>query len=309
MKKTQSAFVLTLTALSLCFSPATIVLVLAASGVCFAQVLTTQVAVPGIPEEGPNFVYATPTVVAGVASFDGKTVKGQPYTADAVTETNQVLSDGNRISRKETASVARDSEGRTRREQTLNAVGPWATSSDDSQKKIVFINDPVAQVNYVLEPNHIARKMPSLGSGEIMRVEAGAVTALRTEDGASTFHIQKLSSAEPKESKLTPKIEQLGTQEIEGVQAEGTRTTITIPAGQIGNEKPINMVSERWYSSELQTTVMTKSSDPRTGETVFHLTNIQRSEPPASLFEVPSDYKIEEGKIKFATTRMIQPKE
>jgi hypothetical protein len=89
--------------------------------------------------------------------------------------------------------------------------------------------------------------------------------------------------------------EQLGKQIIEGVEAEGTRTTVTIPAGDIGNERPIEIVSERWYSPELQLVVMTRHSDPRFGETTYKLTNINRSEPAKTLFEVPSDYTIKEG--------------
>jgi hypothetical protein len=79
---------------------------------------------------------------------------------------------------------------------------------------------------------------------------------------------------------------------IEGVQAQGTRTTTTIPAGDIGNDRPINIVDERWYSPDLQMTIMTKHSDPRSGETNFALKNINRSSPPPTLFEVPSDYTV-----------------
>jgi hypothetical protein len=102
-----------------------------------------------------------------------------------------------------------------------------------------------------------------------------------------------------------PVIESLGKQSIEGVEAEGTRTTITIQAGAIGNERAINIVSERWYSPELQIVVMTKHSDPRFGETGFRLTNINRSEPARTLFEVPSDYtlKTEQAPMR----RMRQP--
>jgi len=89
--------------------------------------------------------------------------------------------------------------------------------------------------------------------------------------------------------------ESLGTQAIEGVTAEGTRVTFTIPAGKIGNDRPIVTVNERWYSPELQTVVLTKNSDPRMGETTYRLTNINRSEPDPSLFQVPADYTVDEG--------------
>ncbi|HXW16044.1 MAG TPA: hypothetical protein VEN79_16170, partial [Terriglobia bacterium] len=84
----------------------------------------------------------------------------------------------------------------------------------------------------------------------------------------------------------------LGRQTVEGVPAEGTRSTITIPAGQIGNEQPIQIVRETWYSPDLQVVVMRKVSDPRTGEETFRMANLSRAEPAASLFQVPPDYKI-----------------
>jgi hypothetical protein len=80
---------------------------------------------------------------------------------------------------------------------------------------------------------------------------------------------------------------------VEGVEAEGSRTTITIAAGQIGNDLPINIVSEQWYSPELQLLLMTRHSDPRTGETTYRLTNVNRAEPDRSLFEVPGDYTVQ----------------
>jgi hypothetical protein len=87
----------------------------------------------------------------------------------------------------------------------------------------------------------------------------------------------------------------LGTQTIAGVSAQGTRITHTIPAGQIGNEKEITIVSEHWYSNELQMVVMSKRCDPRFGDTVYTVTKVQRSEPAASLFTVPSDYTVTTG--------------
>jgi hypothetical protein len=84
--------------------------------------------------------------------------------------------------------------------------------------------------------------------------------------------------------------ESLGKQMMEGVEVEGTRTRITIPAGQIGNERPIEIVSERWFSPELKVVIMSRNSDPRMGETVYKLTNISRAEPPRTLFEVPADF-------------------
>lgn len=116
------------------------------------------------------------------------------------------------------------------------------------------------------------------------------------KEGAQGNHTMVISGGTP----FTPpnvQTENLGKQLIEGVEAEGTRTTRTIPAGEIGNEQPIQIVSERWYSPELQVVVMTRSSDPRAGETTYRLTNIVRAEPSASLFQLPADYTVKDAEF------------
>ncbi len=200
--------------------------------------------------------------------FDSKLVKGAAYSAQAITESTQILGDGTRITRKATSAIYRDSEGRTRRELTLDSHGPFSPTGEAQQ--LIFINDPAAGTHFVLYPqNHTARKM-------------------------------KMSSKEPPPRPEQPastegKTEALGKKSIEGVEAEGTRSTITIPAGQIGNDRPIVIVSERWYSPVLQAVVLSKHNDPRVGENVYRLTNINRAEPVKSLFELPADYKVEEA--------------
>jgi hypothetical protein len=84
----------------------------------------------------------------------------------------------------------------------------------------------------------------------------------------------------------------LGVKDFDGVKAEGKSTTWTIPAGQIGNRNPITVMSESWYSPELQVTVYSRHNDPRTGESIYRLANIRRGEPAADLFKVPDDYKM-----------------
>ena len=91
-------------------------------------------------------------------------------------------------------------------------------------------------------------------------------------------------------SKNEVKTEELGTRDFDGITAEGIRRTTIIPADSIGNERPIEIVYERWYSKELGVTVYSKNSDPRSGEQTYKLTNIVRSEPDPSLFSVPTDY-------------------
>jgi hypothetical protein len=243
-------------------------------------------------------------------SFGDKPVKGAPYAAEAVTETTQVLADGNRITRKSNANVYRDSAGRTRREETLSALGPWAAGGD--APKVIFIQDPVASAGYHLDPQtHVAHKMP-MGKGAFFFSQTGAVATGQknvtfqrmvppppgaAEVSGAMGAVAALAVPGTKISKADVKSESLGKQTIEGVEAEGTRSTATIAAGTIGNEMPISSVTERWYSAELQTVVMSKRSDPRFGETVYRLTNIQRGEQPASLFEVPPDYTVTENEL------------
>ena len=201
--------------------------------------------------------------------FGDRPVKGAPYSAQFVTESTQTLGDGTRISRKSNGAVYRSAEGRTRRETTLAAVGPVAVEGEPVQ--MVFINDPVARQHYALDvTRRTARKLPLPD-----RPPAPPGPGPEGADDVKT--------------------ESLGRRTIEGVEAEGTRTVINIPAGRVGNDRPLEIVSERWYSPELQVVVLSSHKDPFTGENVYRLTNITRAEPAASLFEVPADFKVVEG--------------
>jgi hypothetical protein len=298
---------------------------------------------PQVEIRGDNLIF-----MATEMSFAGKLVKGAPYSAQAVTESVQTLSDGNRIVRKNTAQVYRDTEGRTRREQTLGYMGPYIPT--DAETQTVFINDPVAGVNYILEPSSkTARKLPRIelrykteggaaqgtatlerrsappGAAEKITIERGYTFNVRVpgpDAPATAPHAPGAPAAPPPppagegpqveffrySSKHEAKTEKLEARSFDGVQAEGTRTTTTIPAGEIGNEQPIQIVDERWYSPELQVIVMTRHSDPRSGETTYRLTNISRTEPAATLFQVPSDYTVKEaGGPGSSVRRMRRP--
>lgn len=206
--------------------------------------------------------------------FNNKLVKGAPFSATAETLTVQPLMDGSRMTRKSTSQLYRDSEGRTRREQKLTNIGGFATADD--APPMVFIDDPVAGVSYMLDTKNLkARKMQFRG-GFSPRGNL-APSPMRREGGTEA------------------KTEQLGKQMIEGVEAEGTRTTITIPAGKLGNEKPLEIISERWYAPALQEVILSTHRDPRLGEHTYRLTNLNRSEPAATLFQPPSDYSLNEN--------------
>jgi hypothetical protein len=246
-------------------------------------------------------------------SFGGKVVKGAPYSAEAVTESTQTLVDGNRIINKSSATLYRDSEGRTRREQTLRAIGPFAGEAPQT----IFIHDPVAGTSYTLDPQQrIARKMPPLRFKKMANPPEGVkpeiekpiaekravehgVTVVPFEVHGEAIHKAQLEGGMSigfiGPQGRNARTESLGKQVIEGVEAEGSRTIVTIAAGEIGNERPIEILSERWYSPDLQAVVMSKHSDPRFGENSYRLININRNEPARTLFEVPGDYTVKEG--------------
>jgi hypothetical protein len=219
------------------------------------------------------------------AGMPGRLVKNAPYAADIVTESTQTLADGNHIRQSTTARVYRDSEGRTRSEQSVNLNGLAANAN---MPQMVFINDPVAGLNYALNTkDRTAAKsnwIPRGGGPPLDRAQGQAVqqhqAVPRRQRGAPNPNVQT---------------ESLGQKTIEGVQADGTRTTLTIPVGQMGNELPIQIVTESWYSAELHTEVLYRHSDPRLGETVRKLANVSRSEPARTMFEAPADYKVMEN--------------
>jgi len=240
---------------------------------CLAAALLPSALAQDPPAPGGGFGRAR---FFGAELFSaGKVVTGAPYSAQAVTEHSQVLADGNTIHTTNTANVYRDSQGRTRREQELGAIGPWA--AEGGPHKMIAITDPVGGSVYMLNPKtQVARQMPfPAGRG-------------------AHWNAQRAERTKAENPNVTT--EALGTQMINGVTAEGTRTTRTIPAGQMGNQAPIVITIERWYSPELQTDVMRKEINPQFGDTTFQLTNIVRAEPQAALFQVPSNYTVKAGR-------------
>lgn len=213
-----------------------------------------------------------------------RVVKGAPYSAVALTEFVQKFADGNQIVRRNDAAYYRDSEGRTRVEQRLSTIGKWAAAGD--APRIIMIGDPVSGEYYDLDPRtRTAVKNVRLGKAMSLKQQRDAGETRKRNDAATVT--QTVISSDGRK-----RTESLGSQRIEGVEAQGKRTTITIPAGEIGNIRPIETTDESWYSPELQTVVMTRRHDPRSGDTTYRLTNINRRDPDRSLFQVPPGYTI-----------------
>jgi hypothetical protein len=290
-----------------------------------------------------------------VRSMD-KIVQGAPFSAEAISESVQMLPDGNKITRRTVSRLYRDGEGRFRREEMPRQLGIPGAVVEMPQS--ITITDPVSGVKYTLNPKdqtfrqsearqiadlkkrmeekikaeearieneetrlkqELARKAEEEKRRETNSVDQTPEAARAREESKAKLKIHnenrerqlaegKKQLAERKtelkaaikegietkpkaDSDPNSKTESLGAQSIEGVQAEGTRTTTTIPAGTIGNDLPIEVVYERWYSPELQLVVLSKHSDPRFGVQTYRLTNIIRSEQPITLFSPPADYR------------------
>ena len=223
--------------------------------------------------------------------FENKVVTGVPMSGDLIVTRDTTLADGNYIHTQNQTKIYRDADGRVRREVGFELATP-ATGA--AKRSMVIITDPVAGKRYVLNPqNKTAHVMPlrppKHGQGPPPPPDGEAVEKWAEHDASNVNR------------------EHLGAKAINGLQATGTRVTRTIPAGQIGNENPIQVVTERWYSTDLQLPLATTHTDPMMGTVTTNLTNITRAAPDASLFQVPSDYKTETGKPGDAVYMPMKP--
>lgn len=276
-----------------------VVIVLLFATVAIAQIPSPPLPAPLPPETNSRsgvigaVIGPSPVSVVSFSSLGlglpGGAVTGAPYSAEEVTEHVQTLADGTHITQPSPKTVFyRDSLGRTRIERTF-PLPPGASGA--AGPNFIEISDPVSGARYTLDPrSRTARKLsfpsapppPPTGTTAIPKPDAVQAT------------IPALSPTLPDSQQQRPQFsrESLGTQAIDGVLAEGTRTIVTYPIGAVGNDRPITTVSETWTSTELKTVVFRKNSDPRNGDTTTRLTNISRVEPDPSLFQIPSDYEI-----------------
>lgn len=258
-----------------------------------------------------------------------KAMTGAPYSADTLVEGVQTLADGNRIVRKTTGRVYRDTEGRTRREEDAVAAtgkNPATGTLSTVLRTNISIVDPVSGFSYSLDPERKIAWRTSIGAGTAImgQLEAMKVERAREAGGGDKVTAEARTVEEKKLAEkmaaagarggggevrmrtpngdvafaYAPNPGPLERKTLEGVTVEGRKTTATIPAGQVGNEQPLTIVSEEWRSTDLNVLVMTHHSDPRTGESSYRLINIIRAEPDRSLFMVPSDYEIRESGVR-----------
>lgn len=320
------------------------------SGLCAVTADAQPATPPGPPPDKLFILRDMPPLATMGARIDiirseggvlGPVVEGKPYSARSITESTQVLADGNRITQRNEAVIYRDSEGRSRREQTLTGVGQWQVGQPVT---MINIHDPVAGKSYVLDPAaKIAREIRPFqmaiahASGETEVAKAGVpgtwniavpapapaagsvavdvdrdVTVVRRREGGgdrvqvfATAPVGAVELFPPGTTGMYEPAEELGEQVLEGLLVKGTRMTDTIPAGTIGNERPIDIVTERWYSADIDAMVLQRFSDPRFGETTYRLVNVVLGEPSPDLFRVPQGYETEKAEMPRPVTRVL----
>jgi hypothetical protein len=325
-----------------------------AAGLCTTAVAQPPPAPPVPPDADRLFVLQNgpPLPVFGGKQIDfirseggvpGPVVKGKPYSARSITESTQMLADGNRITERNESVIYRDSEGRTRLEQTLGGIGPF---QPDEPVTMINIHDPVADKSYMLDPaDRIAREIPQFRMAiahdqmelakaagearavfetELAKARGGETAAFNVAvpppapPGAGTASVTVIQRAQGEQGVrvftraergvvLSPfpegttgayePAEDLGEQVLEGLLVKGTRMKDTIPAGTIGNDRQIDIVTERWYSEDINAMVLERHSDPRFGETTYRLVNVVRGEPSPDLFQVPQGYEVKAPEI------------
>jgi hypothetical protein len=253
---------------------------------------------------GPNGdIRATFSALTG---NPGAVVTGAPFSADRVSEHVQTLADGTHIRPESTTEhIARDSQGRTRIERPLINTSPGTPTMT-----VIQIFDPVAGAGYILdEQNNVAHRVPmkpvdvtpvapapgggnGSGSGGGRGIVSGGTSIAVGSNGI----VATGGVVQPRPNRPTSTHETLGEQTIEGVVADGTRSSNTWPVGSQGNDRPITDTNEAWYSRELKETVLSRRNSPQFGEYGMKLINISRAEPDAALFLPPPDYTIVEDK-------------
>jgi hypothetical protein len=280
-------------------------------------------------------------ILGSAGGVPGPVVKGKPYSARSITESTQTLADGNRITQRNEAVLYRDSEGRTRHEQTLTGLGQWQTGEPVT---MINIYDPVADKGYVLDPVartarevrrfqmaiahasdqleaakaglatwNIAVPAPAPASESVstvaLDVDRDVTVIRRSENGRQEVRVFESSPGAhvvfpPGTTGMYEPAEDLGEQVLEGLLVKGTRMTDTIPAGTIGNEREIDIVTERWFSEQIDAMVVQRFSDPRVGETTYRLVNVVLGEPSPDLFQVPQGYEIKDAEMPRAGVRV-----
>jgi hypothetical protein len=273
----------------------------------YAQILRTPAPfAPQVPDPGGD-------------PLSGPVVVDAPFMGEGRTTVSQTLSDGTRIEQSAVSKFYRDRAGRVRREQSILGLG--ANPAGTTQTVITIDPDPGDAFAFTLDPaQRTARRVPRVMVPAGLALSTPYLNAERVRTVSPTSPQPPAEPQPVARGRAAPdappppppppggrgagrggrgappsantRSESLGTRQIEGLTATGQRTITTIPTGQIGNDRPIEIVDERWESPDLKLLVQSRFSDPRTGVVEYRLTNISRIDPAPDLFTVPADYTV-----------------
>jgi hypothetical protein len=255
-------------------------------------------------------------------------VKNAPFSADVITQYDRTLDNGGHIHRETRGKIFRDNLGRIRTENQ-----PPSLQLSSEKYDHITINDPVQQVIVYLNPKnktativHFGDVGPAApvtsakqstpkekskirvggqpGTGSLPTDTLGIPNVPSGQANVPSAHQVQTSDATTSKMDSTiftnnagATIVPLGTKNVEGVSATGTRTTRTINAGTMGNDEPIVCITDTWVSSDLKVTVLTEADDGQAGHSTMKLVNIVRSEPNAALFQIPADYRVKDNAL------------
>lgn len=212
-------------------------------------------------------------------SLTVSSVAGCPFSAVVEITHTQTLGNGSHVVTKVKALSYRDSSGRVGY-QSFTVTDTFKDASETPN--MIEIYDPVAGFVYMILPFRSAAWRSTLN---------GPATAV----GDLPRHAYSPEAA-PASSTPDPRVklevEDLGSQQMQGVLVRGTRAIRTIPAGVEGNDREITTTSESWFSPDLGFTLLQKTSDPRSKDREMRVTSLELSEPDPTRFQVPAGYTI-----------------
>jgi hypothetical protein len=214
-----------------------------------------------------------------VPGVDVLALEGKPFSATSTIEWTRTTEDGNVVRTHLVASLARDSRGRIYRER--HSFVPDG-SDDKAPLKEVHLYDPTTR----------SQALCSTHAFECVLTDYRPVTFYEAEEPGTS-----------RDGSRTMIRESLGNDTIDGIFVTGTRETTTIRAGAAGNDQPLVLIREFWYSDELETNLRVTRIDPRDGKQEIRLSHVVVGEPDVHLFDLPIGYHVRDLRSRALRTR------
>ena len=260
--------------------------------VCSVPAVFASAAVAQVGGVGAGGVGAGGVAISSFAAgspMDANNSNKQPYTATWSQKSVQTLANGTTITRESTTRFARDSSGRTYTE-THNTIPGLGEDGQPREMVNYHVSDPVARTTTMWNSNE--KRATVVHMPEPQTIEARPAPQVVTAPQPRV--------ARPQSDVQRPEVqrEDLGTKNIAGVNAKGSRITRTIPAGREGNDEPITTTQESWRSTEYGLIMMSVSEDPRNGTNTREVTEFTPGEPDAALFKVPEGYTVHDIPVR-----------